>query len=73
MINMLTQVVWGRKFEQVGVKRWHFRLDIVKQVGLLHMAAVDLDWYLFEELCQRKFVFDYVILKDLHLEDAVVG
>lgn len=64
---MLTQVVRGCKFKQVGVKRWHFRLNVVKQVGLLHVAAVNLDWNLFKELCQHKFVLDYILLKDLHL------
>lgn len=70
---MLTKVVWGCKFKQVCVKRWHFRLDIVKQVGLLHVTAVDLDWHLFEELCEHKFVLDYVLLKYLHLENAMVS
>jgi hypothetical protein len=50
VVNVLTEVVRGRQLEEIGVKSWHFRLDVVKQVSLLHMAAVDLDWHLLEQL-----------------------
>lgn len=67
---MLTQVVRRRQLEKVGVECGHRGLDVVEQVGLLHVAAINLHRDLFEELGQREFVLDDIGLEQLMLDNS---
>lgn len=73
LVHMLTKVVRRAKFEQIGVERWHLRLDVVEQISLLHVTSVDLDWHLLEKLTNYEFVLYDILLQKLHFDVAKFG
>lgn len=50
---MVAEVLWRRKLEQVGIEGRHLRLDVVEEISLNQVAAIDSDWDLLEELINR--------------------
>ena len=55
---MGAEVVGGGEFEEVGVEGGHCGLDVVEEVGLLHVGALDFYGDLFEHF----FNFELILV-----------
>jgi len=71
LVSVLAKVVGCGHVEQVCVECWHLRLDVVEQVGLLHVASVDLHWHFFEHLSHVQAVLRDLFLDQSHLDLTV--
>ena len=71
LVSVLAQVVGRGHVEQVCVECWHLRLNVVEQVGLLHVASVDLHGHFIEELSKVESFFRDLFLGQSHLDLAV--
>ena len=61
---MLDHVLRGRaKRQQIGVKDWHLRGNMVEEEGLQQMRAVDLDIDLLKEVANVQFLLTDLILR----------
>ena len=65
LMHMAAEVVLTDELENVCVEGRHRRLDVVKEVSLLDVAAVDLHKHLLEELTDAE-----AVLVDLLLDDV---
>ena len=54
-VDMVTKVVRRGHLKNVSIEREHLWLNIVKQIGLLHVGSEDFNRYLLEELLDLKF------------------
>ncbi len=64
---MVAQVLRRRELEQVRVEGWHLRLDVVEEVGLDEVAAVDADGDFFEKLMHCHILRSDTLLNQVDL------
>lgn len=64
LMHMVAKVVLRRQFKQVSVESGHIRLNVIEEVRLLHVTAVQFDWNLLEQLRNSK-----VLRVDLRLHN----
>jgi hypothetical protein len=64
LMNVGAYIVWRAKFEKICVERRHLGLDIVKEVGLLHVRPLDFNQDFFEKL-----TYSEIFLVDLFLHE----
>jgi hypothetical protein len=63
--DMSRVIVCLDELENVCVKRWHSRLDVVEQVGLLDVTAVDLYRDFFEKLANCEFGISDLLMVEM--------
>ena len=73
LVHVRLQVGRLGQFENVRVKGRHFRSDIVKEISLLHVAAINPHRYLLVKLLDCETHFNELFLSDDHLYITVVG
>ena len=70
---MLLEVCLLSQLEHIRVECWHLWLDVIEQVGLLHVTPVDFDLKLLKELLRCCFLGQQHALYQLCGEYAIMG
>jgi len=60
------------EIENVRVKCRHFRSDVVKEVGLLHMVSLDTNGNLIVQVSTSEIFFEELLLANHHLDETVI-
>lgn len=51
LVNVIAEVLWGRKLEKIGVESGHLGLNVIEEVSLDHVRTVNANGNFLEKLC----------------------
>lgn len=65
LVNVRAEVIWRHQLEHIGVESWHTGLNVVEEVGLLHVRSVDLNRYFLEEFLDLQVLLVNALLHEM--------
>lgn len=72
LVHVRFEIARLGEIEHVRVKCRHFRSNVVKEVGLLHMVSLDTNGNLIVQVGASEIFFEELLLANHHLDEAVI-
>lgn len=73
LVHVRFETSGSSKLEDVCVEGGHLGANVIKQIGLLHVIALNTDGDLLVQLVLRQVHLEKFLLRDDHLQLAVSG